>query len=296
MQPKPNIDLFGASALTLFSLVLGLNQVVIKVSAGGFSPVFMAGLRSVGAAVIVLIWMKWRKLDHSIPPGAAIWGITLGLLFGAEFLCIFIALDITTVSRVSVLFYTMPVWLSLAAHVLIPSERIHGIKAAGLVMAVAGVALALADRGNGGNAPSLLGDVLALAAALGWTGIALIVKMTPMGKAKPETQLLWQLMVSAPMLLIAAMFFGPFIRELEPLHLAGLAFQIVAVASFGFLAWFWLLTIYPASGVASFSFLAPVFSVILGWLLLDEHINFQVWAALGLVATGIILINRPARA
>jgi drug/metabolite transporter (DMT)-like permease len=47
--------------------------------------------------------------------------------------------------------------------------------------------------------------------------------------------------------------------------------------------------------VASFSFLSPVFAVILGWLLLGEKVGPQVWAALVLVAAGITLINRPRK-
>jgi drug/metabolite transporter (DMT)-like permease len=53
--------------------------------------------------------------------------------------------------------------------------------------------------------------------------------------------------------------------------------------------------IYPASSVASFSFLSPVFSVILGWLLLSEEVALSVWIALVLVAGGIWLINRRPR-
>lgn len=56
--------------------------------------------------------------------------------------------------------------------------------------------------------------------------------------------------------------------------------------------WFWLMTIYQANGVASFSFLSPVLAVLFGWWLLDETIGVQVWVALGLVAIGITLINR----
>ena len=80
------------------------------------------------------------------------------------------------------------------------------------------------------------------------------------------------------------------------MHLAGLAYQIVAVASFGFLAWFWLLTVYPAASVASFSFLSPLFAVLLSWLILSEEIGLTVWLALLLVAAGIYLINRKSRA
>jgi drug/metabolite transporter (DMT)-like permease len=44
--------------------------------------------------------------------------------------------------------------------------------------------------------------------------------------------------------------------------------------------------------VASFSFLSPVFAVLLGWLILGEQVGISIWAALGLVAAGLLLINR----
>ena len=153
-----------------------------------------------------------------------------------------------------------------------------------------GVILAVLDRSSG--EVSLFGDLLALGAALSWAGIALCVRLTPFSEVPAEQQLIWQLVVSAPLLLLAATIFGGYAREIELIHIAGMLFQIFAVASFGFLIWFALMKIYPASSVASFSFLSPVFSVILGWLILDEKIGVQIWLALGLVASGIFLINR----
>jgi len=105
-------------------------------------------------------------------------------------------------------------------------------------------------------------------------------------------QLFWQVTLSIPILLIASLFFGPLVRDLEPLHVWALAFQILAVASFGFLFWFWLLKIYPATSVASFSFLSPVFSVALGVLLLGETAGFGLIGALALVTLGLFLVNR----
>jgi drug/metabolite transporter (DMT)-like permease len=93
-------------------------------------------------------------------------------------------------------------------------------------------------------------------------------------------------------LFLAAPLVGGFMRDVQAIHIAGMMFQIFAVGSFGFLIWFWLMKMYPASSVASFSFLSPVFSVILGWLILGETIGAQIWLALGLVAVGIFLINR----
>ncbi len=290
MERKSNIDLFGASALILFALHLAFNQVVIKVTAGGFSPVFSAGLRSAGAVLVLLIWIWARGQKWDMPRRAWFGGILSGVIFAAEFTCIFTALDITTVSRASVIFYSMPVWMAIAAHLLFPGEQLTKRKVVGLVMAMSGVALALLDR-SGGHV-SWTGDLLALASAIGWMAIVLCIRLTPLNEVPPAQQLLFQVAVSAPILLVIAPLFGPLIRDIAPIHLAGLLFQVVAVASLGFLVWFWLLKIYPASSVASFSFLTPVFAVLLGWLLLSEEVAASVWGALLLVSGGIYLINR----
>lgn len=290
MERKSQMDSFGAVALTLFALHLAFNQVVVKVTNGGFEPVFGAGLRSLGAMVVLLAWMKFRGIGWRLPRAAMTGAIISGLLFAIEFMCLFTALDFTTVSRTSIIFYSMPVWLALSAHFLLPGERLSGIRVVGLGLAMGGVVLALLDRSSG--QVSLLGDALALVAAICWAGIALCVRVTPLANVPPAQQLIWQLIVSAPILLIAAPLFGELIRDVQLVHIAGMVFQIFAVASFGFLIWFWLMKLYPASSVASFSFLSPVFAVILGWLVLGETIGLQIWVALGLVALGIFLINR----
>ncbi|WP_108261786.1 DMT family transporter [Mangrovicoccus ximenensis] len=192
-----------------------------------------------------------------------------------------------------VIFYSMPVWLTLAGHFLIPGERITRTKALGLACAVAGVGIALANRSGGQT--SLLGDLLALGAALGWTGIALCARVTKLREVAPEVQLLCQLSISTVILLALSPLFGPFLRDLAPIHLWGLGFQAVIVASGGFLFWLWVLSIYPAGSVASFSFLTPVFGVLLGWAILGERLGPEIFVALVLVAAGLLLINRPVR-
>ena len=293
MDRRDRIDAIGAVALIGFAAAMAFNQVVIKLGNGGFQPVFMAALRSFGALFVLLVWMRLRgvRLDLSRD---TIWpGLALGALFAAEFLCLFWALDHTTVARASILLYSMPVILTIAAHFLLPGEGLTRRRSLGLVLAMAGVALVLAQRSSG--EASIKGDLAALGAAFGWTGIALVVRLTPAQRLAPEMQLFWQLTVSAVLLMIAAPFFGPLLRDPDLSHLLGLAYQIVAVASFGFLFWFFLLKLYPASGVASFSFLTPVLAVGFGWLILGEEIGQGVLMGLVLVAVGIVLINRRPR-
>jgi drug/metabolite transporter (DMT)-like permease len=294
MERRDRIDGFGAAMMVIFAALFGFNQVVIAVTNGGLQPIFFAALRSAGGVLLVLAWLAARGQGLGLTRPALGPGVAIGLVFSAEFTCLFLALDLTTVTRVSVIFYSMPVWLAIGAHFLLPGERMTRGRAAGLALAFAGVAIAIADRaGPGGGTASLAGDLLALAAAVAWAGIALLARGTALREVPAETQLLCQLAVSAPVLMALAPLFGPLLRDPGWIHWAGLGFQIVFVAGIGFLLWLWLLTIYPAAHVAAFGFMTPLFGVGFGWALLGEPVGPPLLAALGLVAAGLWLVNRP---
>lgn len=129
--------------------MLALNQVVIKVTNDGLQPVFFAGLRSAGAVICIWLWLRWRGIPLRFARGTRLAGAITGVVFGLEFMCLFVALDLTTVGRSGVIFYSMPVWLALMAHVFIPDDRITPLKALGLVFALAGVAWAILSRDDG---------------------------------------------------------------------------------------------------------------------------------------------------
>ncbi|MCC6006611.1 MAG: DMT family transporter [Rhodobacteraceae bacterium] len=292
MMRKDRIDAAGAATLVVFAVAMGLNQVLIKLTNDGLSPVFQAGVRSVIAVPVVLgaAWLLRSRL--SLTDGTLRPGLLVGALFAVEFVLLFIALDLTSVARASILFYTMPIWVALGAHFLLPGEGMSWRKAAGLALALVGVAAALADRGGTG---ALSGDLLALAGAVMWAAIALVIRTSALARTSPEQQLLYQLGVSAIILLAVAPLFGPAVRDFEPVHGLYLLVQGALVVGVMFLVWFHVLAIYPASDMAAFGFLAPVFGVILGWAVLGEEIGFGVLAALVLVSAGIWLINRRPR-
>jgi len=140
-----------------------------------------------------------------------------------------------------------------------------------------------------------LGDIFCTLGAMCWAAIGLMARTTRLNRSSPEMQLLYQLAVSAAVLLPLSLLFGPLIRDLQLWHLGLFAVMVIGVVSVGFLVWFWVLSIYPASDMASYSFLAPVFGVIFGWLILDEEIGTTIVGALVLVSVGIVLINRKPK-
>ena len=174
-----------------------------------------------------------------------------------------------------------------------PNEKISIIRIIGLMSAFFGMAWALSDNSN--NNYALMGDVMCIIGSVLWAGIVLLARLSNLQKSTPEMQLIYQLAVSTIVLIPAAFLFGPFIRELEIFHLVLFFIQVVGVVSIGFVLWFWVLSIYPASDMASFSFLAPVFGVIFGWLILDEEISIAIIGSLLLVSLGIMLMNWKPR-
>jgi len=214
-----------------------------------------------------------------------------GCLFALEFTLVFIGLDYTSVARASVLFYTMPIWVALAAHFFIPGELLTPRRVTGLCLACLGVVLALIYNSDPASEKAFIGDMFCLAGSFLWAAIALLARTTRLSQSSPEMQLLYQLAVSAPLLTLGALWMGETWREPTAFVLGVFAFQVLVVVSVGFLAWFWVLSVYPASDMAVYSFLAPVFGVLFGWLILGEGLGINVLIALVLVSIGIALVN-----
>jgi drug/metabolite transporter (DMT)-like permease len=293
-QIRTRIDAFAASILIGFSVILGLNQALVKLVNAGFAPVFQSGLRSACAFVPVLAFALLTRKRLSVTDGSLGPGVLNGLLFSAEFCLLFLALDYTSVSRVSLFFYTMPLWVAIGAHFLFPAERLTPIRVLGLGIAMCGVFLGLAGEANhSGTQASWIGDVLSLLASVCWAGIALLTRATRLARCTPEMNLLYQLAVSAIVLTAIAPFFGDLVREVTPTILVWFAFQVIVIVAIGFLVWFWILSIYPVSDMASFGLLTPVFGVFFGWLIFDDQLSPAFFGALALVGMGLILVNRP---
>ena len=223
--------------------------------------------------------------------------ILAGVVFAFEFLLLFLALDFTSVTRNSILYYSMPIWVTVFGHFFLPNEKLDFFKSVGLIAAFAGVSLAISNNKDTFSIHNwqLIGDLFAITSAILWAMIIYLAKGTNFKNVAPEMQLVWMVMVSAPILLIASLFFGDLVRDFQIIHLWGLLFQSIVVVAGGFLFWLWLVSIYPASGVASFSFLSPIFTIFFGWLLLNESVNFVFIIAAILVIIGLICINKRVR-
>jgi drug/metabolite transporter (DMT)-like permease len=268
----------------------------MKVGNAGLAPIFQAGLRSAGAAGLLLGWCAHRGIPLFARDGSLGYGALIGTLFAAEFVCIYAGLTFTTASRSVLFLYTAPFVVAVGAHLVLPDERLHGAKLVGLGAAFVGLALAFADGLGLPTRRVLVGDLLELGGGLLWGTTTLIIKASRRPLTPPKT-LFYQLAGSAVILTgLAALRGEATVARVTPLVLAALLYQTVIVAFASYLAWFWMLTRYPASAMAAYTFWTPLFGLLAGWLLLGERVTPLLAAAMALVAAGIYLVNRfPGR-
>ena len=76
-----------------------------------------------------------------------------------------------------------------------------------------------------------------------------------------------------------------------PLVWASLAYQTFIMSFASLLAWFWLLRHYLASRLGVFTFLTPVFGVVLGALILDEPLEPQFVVGAMIVLMGLTTVS-----
>ena len=276
-------------------LLWGLQQIVAKATLPMMPPVMQAALRSAIAALLVWAWAASRGIPLFRRDGTLPGGLLAGLLFAAEFVCLYVGLGYTSASRLVVLLYLSPFVVAAGMPFIARSERLAPTQIFGLALGFAAVVMAFSDgflRGGAGG-QRWIGDLLAIAGALLWGATTLSIRATRLAVAAPEKTLFYQLAVSAvAMGAVSALRGEAWPAEWSAGLSASMFFQSVVVAFASYLVWFWMVRHYPATRLASFTFLTPLFGLLLGWALLDEPITPQLLLALCGVATGIWLVNR----
>jgi drug/metabolite transporter (DMT)-like permease len=292
------LDGVATFVLIMCCVVWGVNQVAVKFALEGIPPFMQAGLRSLISAVLVVGWALWRKVPLFRRDGTLMAGIVVGFGFAFNFLVLYKGLALTTASHAALLVNTMPFFMAVAAHFLIPGDTLTRPKVLGLIAAFAGLLIAFGDGliSASGKGTSVLGDILCLGSAIGWAFTTLVVRTTSLRSSSAEKVLLYQLGVSMPLFFTASLLFGEGAPSFaEPLVLWSFLYTAVVVGFITYLIWFWMLGRHPASVLASFTSLMPVFGVLAGGLFLGDPLSLRILIGLAFVTFGIYLVNKSSQ-
>lgn len=261
----------------------------IKIGLRDLPPLLFAGTRMLLAAAVLFPFAL--KAGLKITRSMVVVGV---LQIGIPYALMFAAQQWLPSALTAVIFATFPVWLVLAARVMLPDERLTPRKLLACALGIGGVALLQlpAMRAAALSPLAPIGGVLVLSASI-IAAFSNVLVRRDLGSYPAVSLTFVQVFVGALLILVFSLLLErgrPFAFTLPA------TLVLVYLAVFGtavtYLCLFWLIPRVPMSAIGAIPLLDTTVAVILGALVLRERIGWPLLAGGALVLTGAALANQ----
>ncbi len=276
-------------------VVWGSTYLAIRHAVETIPPLLTAGVRHLAAGLILAAAVRaWRARPTPAEWSASLIVAALWFLIGHGTL--HWAEQSVPSGVAALLVATEPLWIAL----LMPAGRESRVSmrtAAGLAAGLAGVGLLAPGASLAGGPAQLAGSAAILIGALAWA-VGVRYAATAALPRDPFVRAATTLLCGALLLLLTSASAGEWAR-VEPSaisgrSLLGLAYLILFGSVVAFSAYVWLLARWPATIVATHTYVNPVVAVLLGWLLGGELLTPRILAATGLIVAAVWLLKADA--
>jgi drug/metabolite transporter (DMT)-like permease len=269
-----------------------MNWVVMKTANTFFPPITFVAYRFLFGALVLL--SVWRWLHLPLPKKKYWpWIFLTGILqMGLNNIAAQTSMLTLGAGMVSVLNYSMPVFAAVMAHFLL-GERLTWRKGAGIVLAIAGMAV-LMDVHAGGDVTAIC---IGLLSAVFW-GLASIFVKLKLSDVNPISLTTWQ-MVCASLSLLAYTAIvpqGEVIWNTE--SVLCLIYNGVLASALAFFLWSWILQHIEVSKASVAVLAVPVVGVVGGILCLGEPMTLHIFFGMIMIMAGIYIVvtnKRPSQ-
>jgi drug/metabolite transporter (DMT)-like permease len=282
------------------AVLFGSSVVAVRVAVQEVPPLSLAVLRfGQGGLLLVLLLLlagardllcvRWRDLPLLILLGAVLFTV-FPVTFNA-------GLRLVEASRGALILATIPIWSALLAR-MARSERLVPRQVVGIFLSLAGVGLALAERGLGwqGGLGTLAGDGLMLLTALCGAAYGVLAQRA-LARYSALTVTTYAMVLGTVLLVPAALVEGlvGVLPQLDLQTVALLVFLGVFGGALGFFLWTFALTRLTPTQVTVYINLNPLVAMVLAAVLLAEHLTIIFAAGFSVVVLGVLLVNWPKR-
>lgn len=264
--------------------VWGTNFVVIKLALGHLPPLLFATLRFSFAAFPGVFLLRRPK----VPLGQlALFGILIGV---GQFGLLFIAMSGRIAPGLASLVVQSQVFFTIGLAMLLTGERLRAVQAVALILGAAGIAVIGA---NTDGTTSFAGIALVLGGALSWA-CGNLVQRRAVG-VDMLAYVVWASLFAVPPLFVLSLMIEGWpaiaagVARADTATWGAVVWQAIGNTMFGYGAWGFLLTRYPAATVAPWSMLVPVFGMgAAAWWLAEPLPLWKLGAGV-LVLSGLAL-------
>jgi len=246
--------------------VWGVNFTVIELGLDDFPPLLFACLRFVAVFLAAAVIAPPRDVPVR---QVVLVGLTLS---AGHFGFLFTAMHAGMPAGLASLVLQLQAFFTIAIAVLVLDERVSRRQVIGAAVAFAGIAVIAVGRRAGVPLGAFL---LVIAAAASWGAGNVATRHA--APASPIALMVWSACVPAALLgMLSFAIEGPdriadALSTLDAGGVAALSYLVLASTAFGFGAWTWLLHEHPASRVAPFTLLVPVFGIATAAIVLGER-------------------------
>ena len=283
------LSFLACSYSVFLCIIFGANAVAIKISLFGLGVFTTAGFRFTIASIAICLWAKASGLSFNLRKGQIYQLFVIGMIFTVQLSLFYLGLSKTNASRGTLVVNILPFFVLFMAHFFLPGDRITIRKIAGMAIGFTGVAFVFLEKDVTADFKS--GDLIILAVAFLWACNIVYVKRI-IDSFEAFHIVLYPMIFSVPFFFIGGFLWDTSMIAYVDLKILGsLLYQSLVTAAFGFVAWNKMLQKYGATALHSFVFIMPIAGVMLGGIVLNEPIAFNIIIALLLVVSGIIVIN-----
>jgi drug/metabolite transporter (DMT)-like permease len=281
-------------AFSAIFIVWGSTYLAIRYAVEEIPPLLTAGVRHLVAGGLLYGWARHKGLRasavewrHSLVVGALFFLVGHGTLHWAE--------RTVPSGLAALLVATEPVWIAILL-ALTGGSPIRARTIGGLLLGLAGVWLLVGVDGDGPRRSLMIGGVAVLIGAASW-GAGVVYSQRAALPAQPLLRTATTLLCGAGLLLAASAVFGEFghVRVPSPRAIAALGYLIVFGSIIAFTAYYWLLDRYPATLVATHTYVNPAVAVLLGWAMGGEALSATLLLALVVIGGAIALVSSTDR-
>ncbi len=277
-----NRILYGLLVIGTTSL-MGSSFAVGKMGLAYASPLLLAGCRFTIAGLLMALLVRKKPHPQALLPWFKIMLIGLFQTTGVMG-CIFLSMRSITAGESSILTFANPLLVILLGTVFLGTAyRIS--QWTGVIIGFAGVFITL-----GFHLQLKSGTLLGIGAALSWSIATILVKKWG-GLIQVWVMTAYQMLFGGLLLLLLGTTLEAPRMVLNPSSILIIIWLAIMASIVQFASWFYLLNRGDPAKTSAFLFLAPLFGVLSGWIILGEVVEWYVYAGGLLIFAGIFLVN-----
>src|SRR6266566_1574262 len=263
----------------LSSAIWGVPYLFIRVAVdAGVPPAFIAWARVALAAALLLPFALRRGALRGLRERSGAIAAYAACEIAVPFVLIAMGERYISSSLTAILIATMPLFVALLSLRLSTADQPTGLRLLGLVIGLGGVV-------------ALLGAALILVATLGYAAAPIIVSRR-LADLDPLGPVAASLTISAVALLPAVLARPP--QAIPASALWAIAVLGVVCTALGLVVFFQLIAEAGPSRASVITYINPLVAVLLGVVVLGEHLGAMSVAGLALILGGSWLATRPS--